>query len=39
LIQITMRLLDAGFDYESIGKIWGGNLIRVMQAVQDAAIK
>ncbi len=34
LIQITMRLLDAGFDDESIGKIWGGNLMRVMRAVQ-----
>ena len=34
LIQITMRLLDAGFDDESIRKIWGGNLLRVMQAVQ-----
>ena len=39
LIQITMRLLDADFDDESIGKIWGGNLLRVMQAVQDAAFK
>jgi microsomal dipeptidase-like Zn-dependent dipeptidase len=31
LIQITIRLLDAGFYYESIGKIWGGNLLRVMR--------
>jgi len=37
LLQITIRLLDAGFDYESIGKIWGGNLLRVMLTVQDAA--
>ena len=36
LIQITMRLLDAGFDDESIRKIWGGNLMRVMNTVQDA---
>ena len=36
LIQITIRLLDAGFDYDSIGKIWGGNLMRVMQTVQNA---
>ena len=35
LIQITMRLLEAGFDYHSIEKIWGGNLIRVMRIVQD----
>jgi microsomal dipeptidase-like Zn-dependent dipeptidase/gamma-glutamyl-gamma-aminobutyrate hydrolase PuuD len=34
LIQITMRLVDAGFDKEDIRKIWGGNLLRVMQAVQ-----
>jgi len=33
LIQITIRLLDAGFDQESIRKIWGGNLLRVMQTV------
>jgi microsomal dipeptidase-like Zn-dependent dipeptidase/gamma-glutamyl-gamma-aminobutyrate hydrolase PuuD len=29
LIQITMRLISAGFDDESIAKIWGGNLMRV----------
>jgi microsomal dipeptidase-like Zn-dependent dipeptidase/gamma-glutamyl-gamma-aminobutyrate hydrolase PuuD len=34
LIQITMRLLDAGFDDTRIAKIWGGNLMRVMDAVQ-----
>ena len=38
LIQITMRLLDDGFDDESIRKIWGGNLMRVMRAVQEAAM-
>ena len=38
LIQITMRLLDAGFDDESIRKIWGGNLMRVMKTVQEASI-
>jgi len=35
LIQITMRLLDAGFSDEEIEKIWGGNLLRVMQTVQE----
>ena len=35
LILFTIRLLDAGFDKESIEKIWGGNLLRVMQAVLD----
>ncbi|MDR0844763.1 MAG: gamma-glutamyl-gamma-aminobutyrate hydrolase family protein [Tannerella sp.] len=39
LIQITMRLIDAGFDNESIRKIWGGNLLRVMRSVQSATIK
>lgn len=34
LIQITMRLIALGFDKESIRKIWGGNLLRVMQIVQ-----
>ena len=34
LIQITMRLIALGFDTEKIRKIWGGNLLRVMQAVQ-----
>ncbi|MDR0697991.1 MAG: gamma-glutamyl-gamma-aminobutyrate hydrolase family protein [Tannerella sp.] len=31
LIQITMRLIMEGFDDESIAKIWGGNLLRVME--------
>lgn len=34
LIQLTMRLIDLGLDQESIQKIWGGNLLRVMQTVQ-----
>lgn len=34
LIQITMRLIALGFDKESMQKIWGGNLLRVMQIVQ-----
>jgi len=28
LIQITMRLIEKGFDEESIAKIWGGNLLK-----------
>ncbi|MDR1407143.1 MAG: gamma-glutamyl-gamma-aminobutyrate hydrolase family protein [Tannerella sp.] len=36
LIQITMRLMEAGFSDEQIAKIWGGNLMRVMDAVQGA---
>lgn len=31
LIQITMRLISEGFDDESIARIWGGNLMRVME--------
>ncbi|MDR2120429.1 MAG: gamma-glutamyl-gamma-aminobutyrate hydrolase family protein [Tannerella sp.] len=34
LIQITMRLMDAGFADAQIAKIWGGNLMRVMDVVQ-----
>ena len=32
LIQITMRLITEGFDNESIAKIWGENLMSVMDA-------
>jgi microsomal dipeptidase-like Zn-dependent dipeptidase/gamma-glutamyl-gamma-aminobutyrate hydrolase PuuD len=35
LIQITVRLLEDGYTDEEIRKIWGGNLMRVMQAVQS----
>jgi microsomal dipeptidase-like Zn-dependent dipeptidase len=31
LLQITMRLISEGFDDESIAKIWGGNLMRVIE--------
>lgn len=37
LINITTRLLEEGYSEEDIEKIWGGNLMRVMQNVQDAA--
>ena len=30
LIQFTLRLIAEGFDDESIAKIWGGNVMRVM---------
>ena len=33
LMQITLRLIAEGFDDESIAKIWGGNLLRVMREV------
>ncbi|MDR2918932.1 MAG: gamma-glutamyl-gamma-aminobutyrate hydrolase family protein [Tannerella sp.] len=38
LIQITMRLVALGFDEESIRKIWGGNLLRVMRNVQNTTV-
>ena len=34
LIQITMRLIAEGFDDESIAKIWGGNLLRVLDKLR-----
>jgi microsomal dipeptidase-like Zn-dependent dipeptidase/gamma-glutamyl-gamma-aminobutyrate hydrolase PuuD len=33
--QITMELLRRGYSKEDIGKIWGGNLMRVMNNVQS----
>ena len=35
LINITVRLLEEGYSEEDIRKIWGGNLLRVMTAVQE----
>ncbi|MDR1500145.1 MAG: gamma-glutamyl-gamma-aminobutyrate hydrolase family protein [Tannerellaceae bacterium] len=37
LIHLTTRLFDKGYSEEDIAKIWGGNLLRVMAAVQSAA--
>lgn len=37
LIQITVKLLGLGYTVQEIEKIWGGNLLRVMNAVQQAA--
>ncbi|MCD8079936.1 MAG: gamma-glutamyl-gamma-aminobutyrate hydrolase family protein [Bacteroides sp.] len=37
LIQITVQLLERGYDEEDIAAIWGGNFLRVMKTVQDAA--
>ncbi|MCD7930864.1 MAG: gamma-glutamyl-gamma-aminobutyrate hydrolase family protein [Tannerellaceae bacterium] len=34
LINITMRLIEEGYTEEDIRKIWGGNLLRVMDIVQ-----
>jgi membrane dipeptidase len=37
LPAVTERLLQAGYSKEDIAKIWGGNVLRVMRAVQDYA--
>ena len=34
LINITVRLLEEGYTENEIAKIWGGNLLRVMNKVQ-----
>ncbi|MDR1332198.1 MAG: membrane dipeptidase [Tannerella sp.] len=34
LIQITVKLLEKGYSEEDLAKIWGGNFLRVMTAVQ-----
>lgn len=34
LIQVTIKLIEKGYQEEDIRKIWGGNLLRVMQSVQ-----
>jgi membrane dipeptidase len=31
--KITVELLRRGYSEEDIAKIWGGNLLRVMEAV------
>lgn len=37
LIQITVKLLEKGYSEEDIAKIWGGNLMRVLNEVQAAS--
>ncbi|MDR0429880.1 MAG: gamma-glutamyl-gamma-aminobutyrate hydrolase family protein [Tannerellaceae bacterium] len=37
LINITVKLLESGYSEEEIKKIWGGNLLRIMDIVQSAA--
>ncbi len=36
-LNITKELLKRGYSEAEIEKIWGGNLLRVLQAVQDGA--
>ena len=35
--KITAALLDAGYSEEDIGKIWSGNLLRVLREVEEVA--
>lgn len=39
LIQITIRLLQLGYNEEQIAKIWGGNFLRVLAATQAIATR
>jgi len=35
--RITERLLAAGYTEADLAKIWGGNVLRLLQAAQDHA--
>lgn len=37
LIQITVKLIEKGYSENDIAKIWGGNLLRVLNQVQATA--
>ena len=37
LINITVRLIKEGYTENDIAKIWGGNLLRVMNKAQSAS--
>lgn len=39
LINITSELFKQGYTEEEVAKIWGGNLLRVMDSVQKAALQ
>lgn len=39
LINLTVRLLQKGYNETDIEKIWGGNLLRVLAAVQPTNSK
>ena len=36
-IQITVKLIERGYTEQDLSKIWGGNLLRVLKTVQNAA--
>jgi membrane dipeptidase len=35
--NVTLELVERGYSAEEISKLWGGNLLRVMEEVQKAA--
>jgi membrane dipeptidase len=35
--NVTLELVKRGYTEEEIGKLWGGNLLRVMDEVQKVA--
>ena len=37
--NVTLELVKRGYSEEDIAKIWGGNLLRVLQDVEDYAAK
>ena len=37
--NVTLELVRRGYTEEQIGKIWSGNLLRVMDEVQNVAKK
>ena len=37
--NVTLELVRRGYTEEQIAKIWGGNLLRVMERVEDHAVR
>ena len=37
--NLTLELVRRGYTEEQIGKLWSGNLLRVMEAVERAATR
>jgi len=38
-MNVTKELRERGYNNDEIAKIWGGNLLRVLDEVQDIAAK
>lgn len=37
-VNVTVRLLERGYNAEQIAKLWGGNVLRVLSEVQDTSL-